>query len=165
MMPMTIPPPTAEQLARQPIEAIIPHRGSMLLLAAVDTFDDTTLSAFADVDPRAWYADAAGAMPAWIGIEIMAQAIAAHIALLAMRGGGEARPGVLLGSRSYQALRPAFPSDARLRVHVSELLRSEAGHGAYECTIDADGVRCAEAVIKVFQPSDFQSFIEGSVSS
>ena len=165
MTPMTTPPLTVEQLVRQPIEAIIPHRGSMLLLDAIDTFDDTTLSAFAHVDAHAWYADAADAMPAWIGIEIMAQAIAAHIALLAMRGGGKARPGVLLGSRSYLALRPAFRSGARLRVHVSELLRSEAGHSAYECTIDDGDTRCAEAVIKVFQPSDFHSFIEGSVSS
>jgi predicted hotdog family 3-hydroxylacyl-ACP dehydratase len=164
-MRMTTEPLTVEQLVRQPIEAIIPHRGSMLLLDAIDTFADTTLSANAHVDPHAWYADAAGAMPAWIGIELMAQAIAAHVALLAMRGGGHARPGVLLGSRSYQALQPAFRGGARLRVHVSELLRSDAGHGAYECTIDDGEVRCAEAVVKVFQPSDFQSFIEGSVSS
>jgi predicted hotdog family 3-hydroxylacyl-ACP dehydratase len=156
---------TIEQLVQQPIEAIIPHRGSMLLLDSVDTFGEDTLSAHASVDPRAWYADADGAMPAWIGIELMAQAIAAHVALLAMRGGGRARPGVLLGSRSYKALRPAFGSDARLAIHVTELLRSEEGHGAYECTIDAGGVRFAEAVIKIFQPPDFQSFIEGSFSS
>ena len=162
---MTTEPLTLEQLVRQPIEAIIPHRGSMLLLDAIDTFTDTTLAAFAHVDPHAWYADAAGAMPAWIGIEVMAQAIAAHVALLAMRGGGQARPGVLLGSRSYQALQPAFRGGARLHVQVTELLRSDAGHGAYECTIDAGGVRCAEAIVKVFQPTDFKSFIEGSVST
>ncbi|MEX3811761.1 beta-hydroxyacyl-ACP dehydratase [Paraburkholderia sp. BR13439] len=162
---MTTPPLTVEQLVRQPIEAIIPHRGSMLLLDAIDTFADSALSAFARVDPHAWYADAAGAMPAWIGIEVMAQAIAAHIALVAMRGGGHARHGVLLGSRSYQALQPVFRSGARLGVHVSELLRSDAGHSAYECTIDDGETRCAEAVIKVFQPPDFQSFIEGSIST
>jgi predicted hotdog family 3-hydroxylacyl-ACP dehydratase len=162
---MTTPPPGDEQLERQPIEAIIPHRGTMLLIDAVDSFSDTMLSARASVDPKAWYADADGAMPAWIGIELMAQAIAAHVALLAMRGGGRARPGVLLGSRSYHALRPAFAAGAQLLIHVSELLRAEAGHGAYECTIHQDGVCCAEAVIKIFQPPDFQSFIEGSVSS
>ncbi|WP_233831596.1 hotdog family protein [Paraburkholderia sp. ZP32-5] len=154
-----------EQLVRQPIDAIIPHRGSMRLIDGVDRFADTTLSAYARVDPHAWYADADGAMPAWIGIELMAQAIAAHVALLAMRGGGTARPGVLLGSRSYQALRPAFRRGARLQIYVSEVLRSDAGHGAYECTIDDGEVRCAEAVIKVFQPADFRSFIAGSVTS
>jgi predicted hotdog family 3-hydroxylacyl-ACP dehydratase len=162
---MTIPTPTVQQLVQQPIEAIIPHRGTMLLIDAVDTFSETTLSAHATVDAHAWYADADGAMPAWIGIELMAQTIAAHVALLAMRGGGRARPGVLLGSRSYKALQPAFGGGARLLIHVSELLRSEEGHGAYECTIHDGDLCCAEAVIKVFQPPDFQSFIEGSFSS
>ncbi|WP_144138398.1 hotdog family protein [Paraburkholderia sp. BCC1884] len=156
---------THEHLLRQPIEAIIPHRGSMLLIDAVNAFDEETLTACASVQAGAWYADADGAMPAWIGIELMAQAIAAHVALLAMRGGGRARPGVLLGSRSYKALQPAFAAGAQLIVQVVELLRSEEGHGAYECTIHHGDVRCAEAVVKVFQPADFQSFIEGSVSS
>jgi predicted hotdog family 3-hydroxylacyl-ACP dehydratase len=162
---MTTTTPTIEQLARQPIEAIIPHRGSMLLIDAVDTFGEETLSARASVDSHAWYADADGAMPAWIGVELMAQAIAAHVALLAMRGGGHARPGVLLGSRSYKALLPTFAAGACLSIRVLELLRSEEGHGAYECTIHHGDVCCAEAVIKVFQPPDFQSFIEGSFSS
>ncbi|CAH2896478.1 MULTISPECIES: hotdog family protein [Paraburkholderia] len=154
-----------DELLQQPIEAIIPHRGTMLLIDAVTAFDEQTLSARATVHADAWYADAQGAMPAWIGIELMAQSIAAHVALLAMRGGGRARPGVLLGSRSYKALQPSFAGGAQLLIHATELLRSDEGHGAYECTIHHDDVCCAEAVIKVFQPSDFQSFIEGSFNS
>ncbi|CAB3644833.1 hotdog family protein [Paraburkholderia rhynchosiae] len=154
-----------EELLQQPIEAIIPHRGTMLLIDAVNTFSEQALSARATVRADAWYANADGAMPAWIGIELMAQAIAAHVAMLAMRGGGRARPGVLLGSRSYKALQPSFAGGAQLLIHATELLRSEEGHGAYECTIHHGDVCCAEAVIKVFQPPDFQSFIEGSVSS
>lgn len=156
---------SADELVRQPIEAIIPHRGTMLLIDSVDTFTEETLSARATVRPDAWYADADGAMPAWIGIELMAQAIAAHVALLAMRGGGHARPGVLLGSRRYEALQASFRSGAQLSVRVTELLRSEEGHGAYECTIHDGEQCCAEAVVKVFQPPHFQSFIEGSFSS
>jgi predicted hotdog family 3-hydroxylacyl-ACP dehydratase len=154
-----------DELLQQPIEAIIPHRGTMLLIDAVTAFDEQTLSARASVHADAWYADAQGAMPAWIGIELMAQSIAAHVALLAMRGGGRARPGVLLGSRSYKALQPSFAGGAQLLIRATELLRSDEGHGAYECTIHHDDVCCAEAVIKVFQPSDFQSFIEGSFNS
>ncbi|MBT2790886.1 MULTISPECIES: hotdog family protein [Paraburkholderia] len=154
-----------DELLQQPIEAIIPHRGTMLLIDAVTAFDEQTLSARATVHADAWYADAQGAMPAWIGIELMAQSIAAHVALLAMRGGGRARPGVLLGSRSYKALQPSFAGGAQLLIRATELLRSDEGHGAYECTIHHDDVCCAEAVIKVFQPSDFQSFIEGSFNS
>jgi len=155
----------ASQTAFPPVEAILPHRGTMLLIDAVLSCDDHALSAEAGVRSDAWYADADGAMPAWIGIELMAQTVAAHISLLAMRAGGRARPGVLLGTRSYAALRSAFPAGARLVIEGHELLRGEEGHSAYECTIEHDGVRWAEAVIKVFQPTDFQTFIEGSSSS
>ncbi len=157
--------PSIQDLILQPIETIIPHRGTMLLIDAVSTFSEDVLSARATVHADAWYADADGAMPAWIGIELMAQTIAAHVALLAMRGGGQARPGVLLGSRSYRALQPSFAGGAQLLIRAIELLRSEEGHGGYEGTIHHGDVCCAEAVIKVFQPRDFQLFIEGSFSS
>ncbi|WP_321814960.1 MULTISPECIES: hotdog family protein [unclassified Paraburkholderia] len=143
-----------------PIESIIPHRGTMLLLDAVCACSDESLTAQASVRADAWYADGAGAMPAWIGIELMAQAIAAHVGLLSMREGKAARPGVLLGTRRYTAMRPAFASGALLRVSVNELLRSAEGHGAYGCTIEQHGELCAEATVKVYQPHDFQTFIE-----
>jgi predicted hotdog family 3-hydroxylacyl-ACP dehydratase len=148
-----------------PIEAIIPHRGTMLLLDAVLSCDDETLTARATVQAGAWYADEHGAMPAWIGIELMAQGIAAHVSLRAMHAGERARPGVLLGTRSYQAHASAFACGAPLVIGVREVLRSEEGHSAYECTIEQDGVRRADAVIKVFQPQDFQTFIEASVNA
>jgi predicted hotdog family 3-hydroxylacyl-ACP dehydratase len=132
----------------------------MLLLDAVLACADESLTAQARVQGDAWYADAAGAMPAWIGIELMAQAIAAHVGLLTRRAGDTMRPGVLLGSRRYEVRKPVFARDALLRIDVKELLRGEEGHGAYECVIQHDGVVGAEAVIKVFQPRDFQSFIE-----
>ena len=159
------------------IETILPHRGTMLLLDGVSACTDETLTAYASVRADAWYVDADGAMPAWIGIELMAQAISAHVALLAMRAGGQARPGVLLGSRRYEAHIPAYARGARLRIEVKELLRGDEGHGAYECSIHHDqshdqkhdqnrsSVCCAEAVIKVYQPADFQSFIAGSFGS
>ncbi|MDR6386210.1 hotdog family protein [Paraburkholderia caribensis] len=160
---MTATPETSE--AFPPIDTILPHRGTMLLVDGVSACGDEALTAYATVRGDAWYADQDGAMPAWIGIELMAQGVAAHVALLAMRAGGPARPGVLLGTRSYQAQVSAFARDARLTIDVQEVLRSDAGHSAYECTIDHDGTRYADAVIKVYQPGDFHTFIEGSISS
>ncbi len=154
---------SAQETPFPPIETILPHRGTMLLLDAVEMCTDDRLVASASVDEQAWYADGQGAMPAWIGIELMAQAIAAHVGLLAMRAGGTALPGVLLGSRSYSAKIPAFGNEAKLIVEAKVLLRSEGGYGAYECAIRQGRIECAGAVIKVFQPDDFRSFIEGSL--
>lgn len=154
------PGPGLETEPFPPVEEILPHRGTMLLLDAVLACAEESLTARARVVSDAWYADAQGAMPAWIGIELMAQAIAAHVGLLAMRAGNTMRPGVLLGSHRYEMRTPVFARDALLRIEVKELLRGEEGHGAYECVIQHNGVVAAEAVIKVFQPRDFQSFIE-----
>jgi predicted hotdog family 3-hydroxylacyl-ACP dehydratase len=155
---------TARLLAL-PIEALLPHRGMMLFLDAVHAFDEQSLSASARIRGDAWYADETGAMPAWIGIELMAQAIGAHHALRSLRDGQAPRPGVLLGSNRYLAHQPRFAPGAALHIHVSVLLRSEAGHGAYECAIRQAEHLCAEAVIKVFQPDDFQSILSGKEKS
>lgn len=148
-----------------PVEDVLPHRGTMRLVDEIVACDDEAVAVLASVDPQGWYADAQGAMPAWLGIELMAQAIAAHVGLIAMRAGGRARPGVLLGASRYEAHICAFASGARLRIEAKELLKSEQGHGAYECTIALDGRCVAQAVVKVFQPTDFHAFIEGSFRS
>nr|WP_242538680.1 beta-hydroxyacyl-ACP dehydratase [Trinickia acidisoli] len=137
----------------------------MRLLDEIVACSDTAVSVLASIDPQAWYANPDGSMPAWIGIELMAQAIAAHVGLIAMRAGGQARPGVLLGASRYEAQAPSFAPGARLRIEAIELLKSEQGHGAYECTISTDARCVAQAVVKVFQPTDFQAFIEGSFTS
>ena len=160
MIQSSPPSQNAEREAFPPVEEILPHRGTMRLIDAVLACDDESLTAQAHVQSDAWYANADGAMPAWIGIELMAQAIAAHVGLLEMRAGNKMRPGVLLGSQRYQAHIPAFARDALLRIEVKELLRGEEGHGAYECVIRHGDLVGAEAVIKVFRPRDFQSFIE-----
>ena len=145
------------------IEQVLPHRGEMLLLDRVLTADDLTLVAEYCVRPDAWYSNANAAMPAWIGIELMAQAVAAHVALDATRAGGTARLGVLLGTRSYLAHCAEFEADCMLRIEAREVLRTEGGHRAYECLIVQQTQMRAQAVIKVFQPADFNDFIEGSV--
>jgi predicted hotdog family 3-hydroxylacyl-ACP dehydratase len=147
------------------IEDVLPHRGTMRLVDEITACGDESVTVLASVDPQAWYADADGAMPAWIGIELMAQAIAAHVGLIAMRAGGRARPGVLLGASRYEADAPSFARGARLRIDANRVLMSEQGHGAYECTIAAGERRVAQAVVKVFQPNDFEAFIEGSFTS
>jgi predicted hotdog family 3-hydroxylacyl-ACP dehydratase len=153
-------------LAAVPIEALLPHRGMMLLLDHVSAFTPDTVTAWAQIKSDAWYADAHGAMPVWIGIELMAQAIAAHVSIASAWLGKPPRPGVLLGTRRYQAHVSAFASSAPLRIDAHEVLRDEqAGYGAYECAISCAGVPYAEAVVKVFQPDDFPSFITKELHS
>lgn len=157
----------------------LPHRGPMLLLDRILASSADTIRVAAQVDAAAWYADADGAMPAWIGVELMAQTTGAHIGLLALMGTAAARPGVLLGTRRYTMQASRFAAATWLVIDAERVLWTEEGHGAYACTIrplaqaptleatmdggpDATIAVLAEGVIKVFQPADFAAFSERS---
>lgn len=143
-----------------PIEELLTHRGNMLLLDRVIGFGPDGIRVEAKVDGKAWYADASGAMPAWIGIELMAQAIAAQVGLVARERGLPPRQGLLLGTRSFVARRPAFGENEILVVGAKEVFQETNGLGAFDATIELAGEVVAEATLKVFEPTDFESILE-----
>jgi predicted hotdog family 3-hydroxylacyl-ACP dehydratase len=146
------------------IEEILPHRGTMLLIDRVLAFRGESVSV--EYVPRAdaWYADAAGNMPAWIGIELMAQAVAAHVGLRKQREGAPPKQGALLGARRYSATQPAFPAGEALRIDTSVAFRDDTGLAAYDCTISAGDKEVARATLKVFEPEDFAAFLQAGHS-
>lgn len=142
-----------------PIEELLPHRGTMLLLDAVLAYDEESVTATASVQPRAWYAEDDGTMPSWVGIELMAQAIAAHVGLLALCQGRPPKQGVLLGTRAYHAAVPCFPARSVIVIKASVAFRDVSGMGAYDCTLLLNGQVAATATVKVFEPGDFNDFL------
>jgi len=146
-----------------PIEELIPHRGTLLLLDRVIVFSD--VAAEAEYTPRrdAWYADAEGNMPAWIGIEVMAQAIAAHVSLLKRQHGMPVKMGALLGTRSYRSAAACFPAGKSLHIRAELVLSDPSGLGAYDCTISQEKLPFAQAVLKVYEPEDFTAFVQGNL--
>lgn len=151
--------PASETLP--PIEDLLPHRGTMLLLDRVVEFaGDTVVAEYA---PRAdaWYADGSGNMPGWLGIELMAQAVAAHVALVKRLAGLPGKMGALLGTRAYRASAASFAADCVLEVRAREVFRDESGLAGYECAIAQGGAVLADAVLKVYEPEDFGRFMQG----
>jgi predicted hotdog family 3-hydroxylacyl-ACP dehydratase len=147
------------------IRELVPHAGTMVLLERVLHADDERLCAEVRIGPDSlFYAD--GAVGAWVGIEYMAQAIAAWAGFCA-RGRGEAvQVGFLLGSRRYEADVAAFADGSVLHVHAQCVMQGESGLGAFECSIEqageAGGVTLARATVTVFQPKSVNDFLDGS---
>jgi predicted hotdog family 3-hydroxylacyl-ACP dehydratase len=147
--------------ALPPIEQLLPHRAPMLLIDAVLDFDGARVRCSATPRADAWYAQADGAMPSWIGIELMAQALAAHVGLTALRAGRPPRPGVLLGTRILQSAAASYPAGRTLLLEAVQTFREGSGLASYDCAIDdAGGARLASAAITAFEPPDFERFIE-----
>ena len=132
------------------VRELLPHEPPMVLLDRAVSFDEATLCAEVDVHEGAMFCEARG-IPAWVGIEYMAQAVAAHAGFEARLQDEPPTIGYLLGTRSYQADVAHFPLHARLRITV-EALFVEMGLGAFACRIEIDEP-VARATINVYQPA------------
>ncbi|MGC0151711.1 hypothetical protein ACPRNU_04555 [Chromobacterium vaccinii] len=144
------------------IEHLVPHAGDMSLLDRVLFADDSSL--IAEVTPKSGQLFCRdGEIGSWVGVEYMAQAIAAWAGLQARARGEDPKVGFLLGCRRYQAIVPAFEFDTALQVRVELQFLADNGLGQFECSIDCAGKRLASAQLKVFEPSDTEQFIKESM--
>ncbi|MBT0568756.1 beta-hydroxyacyl-ACP dehydratase [Curvibacter sp. CHRR-16] len=149
------------------VEDLLPHRGTLLLLDRLVQVDAHHALAMVDVSSperaNAWYQDQQnqqdqpGTMPAWIGIELMAQAIALHVGWVKAQQQLPPQMGVLLGTRSYRSRVPSFSGVLQVRAELEFL--DTSGLGAYSCSILQQGQVLVEASIKVYEPDDFQAFL------
>jgi 3-oxoacyl-[acyl-carrier-protein] synthase-1 len=149
------------------IKNLVPHGGTMLLLDQVLSADQDSLSARVTITPDSLFCDGA-AVGAWVGIEYMAQAVAAHAGYCARLRGEPVKVGFLLGSRRYQVACARFEIGQSLTVRVRRALQSESGLAAFECRIDgdddgaADAQALASATVTVYQPAAVEEFLQRS---
>jgi predicted hotdog family 3-hydroxylacyl-ACP dehydratase len=146
------------------LSELIPHAPPMALLDAMVDYGPNHLTARMRVSAANPFADAAGNLPAWAGIELMAQAIAAYGGLGTRAHGLPPRVGFLLGTRRYLSDCAAFPPGTELLVTVRKLLLDEQGLGAFACSIDCQ-LGKIEAIVNVFQPDDPDRFLRQQVEA
>jgi predicted hotdog family 3-hydroxylacyl-ACP dehydratase len=106
-----------------------------------------------------------GTMPAWAGIELMAQAVAAWGGGCAEREGRPVRIGFLLGSRRYQSHCDGFASGTTLRIAARREFVSDEGLGMFDCRIHCGDALLAQAQVAVFEPSDATPYASEPVAS
>jgi predicted hotdog family 3-hydroxylacyl-ACP dehydratase len=133
-----------------PMDAWLPHRGRMRLIDRVERCDDTTIACTATVRQDGLFTGTDG-MPAWIGIELMAQAAAAWAGARARADGGAPRVGFLVGARRYEAHVPMFTIGAELNVTAVCALAGANGMCLFDCTIVHAGRELASGRIGVYE--------------
>lgn len=151
---------TTQTSALPPVAAVVPHSGGMLLLDALLDVDDSQATARATVRATNLFADAAG-VPGWLGIEYMAQTIAAWSGMRNHHAGQPPAIGFLLGSRRYECDVAAFPVGSELTICVRSELIGDNGLGMFACTLSIGEREVARANVSVFQPADAQAFLQG----
>lgn len=138
---------------------LVPHRGSALLLDAIESVREDGLVATLIVRGDPPYGGDAGTLPGWVGPEIMAQAVSAFATL---RSGPpyQPKPGLLLGIREYRSEVAAFHAGVRLEISVRESTRDEAGRAVFDSTLRMNGRDIASAMLTVFQPESVVRALE-----
>ena len=133
---------------------LVPHRGAMCLLDEVIAFDADSVEARTAVRADSPFADGAGT-GSWLGIEYMAQTVAAFAGLRAHASGNAAPVGLLVGTRRYSAQCAVFAAGSSLRVRAERRFEADNGLASFACRIlGADDALLAEATLTVYQPRD-----------
>jgi len=131
------------------VEELLPHAGNMVLLNRVIDYDEDTMRAEVIVRDGGLFADS-NTVPAWLGIEYMAQTIAALGGMKRRLAGKPLNLGFLLGTRRYDCNVDKFAVGAVLIVAVTRLVQDQ-GLGVFDCRISAEGI-VATAKLNVYQP-------------
>lgn len=141
-----------------PIDAhlVVPHTARMSLLDTVVRADENSLAANARVREDSPFARD-GVVGSWVGIEYMAQAIAAFEGCRARDRGDAPKVGFLIGSRHYACSASGFAVGSTLHIEIVRQYE-EGGLGLFDGKITGDHVT-ADASLSVYQPDNAQQFL------
>ncbi len=144
-----------------PVRELITHSGDKVLLDQVLGYDAEKLQAEATVKADSVYLKS-GSEPAWIGLEYMAQAVAAFAGIRARQASGQPRVGMLIGTRRYSVQVANFPVGLRLLIDTQVLLEDDNGLCVFQCAItdQASGSVIAECNLNAYQPNDIDHYLQ-----
>lgn len=134
-----------------PVEPLLPHRRTAIVLDGLKAILEDGCIARATIREGAWYLDDQGLMPAWVGLEMMAQAASAFSGHRNTLSGRPIRVGYLLGTRCFTSTGPAFPVGTDLEIEARVLFLDDSGPSAFRCEI-RHGAQCvATAILKAIE--------------
>jgi predicted hotdog family 3-hydroxylacyl-ACP dehydratase len=145
---------------------LIPHARGMLLLGSV--LEHSSEHAVCSAVPAAsrLFQDAALRVPAWLGLEYLAQCMAVYEALEARAAGRPPRIGPFIGGRRLRLRADHFEPEQVLRVTVRHL-RGERGLVAFEGSIQdgEHGEPLVEGRLHVYSSEAWTERMPGAAGS
>ena len=143
------------------VSDLLPHRGEMILLDGIESWGEDYLEATVLHNKGNLFSDLDGNVPAWVGVEYMAQAVSALAGIHALQKGEPIRIGLLLGTRKYKTEVPFFQRDVKITIKVEQVFIDESNLAAFDCTIHSDKL-LAGALVKAIQPDNIEDIIKSS---
>jgi len=141
---------------------IVPHRAPMLILDRVISYSENNLTAAVKINEDS-YGFEKNAVPAWYGIEYMAQAIAAFNGLNFSKL-GQPEIGFLVGVRNFKTATARFAVGMELEIYIEPNFIVE-NSGSFVCAIKSGGEILAEATLTTYKPNfEYLDKIKGEIN-
>ena len=142
-----------------PIEHLLPHRPPMILLDRMVEAMEKGSTCEVTIGPQTLFLESAG-VPAFVGLEYMAQAVAAYGGYQSYLAGEPIAVGLLLGTPQLKTYCQFFDRGQTLKIQVTHVW----GHHElmqFHCTIQEamTGKLLQEADLNVFKPNDLQLYL------
>lgn len=150
------------------ISQLVPHEKPMLLIDRMLDYGDEWFKSEVEITQDSEFLNENSAVPSWVGIEYMAQTIAAYAGRISRENGEPVKIGFLVGSRKYCSTLSEFPMGIKLQITVERVIQGDNGLSVFECTIateDKNGTaseQIATASLNVFQPDDANEFLQNN---
>ena len=133
------------------VAELLPHDGIMMLLDNVLEYDQESMVVETVVRDDGLF-NVGDTVPAWLGIEYMAQTVAAHGGMGCLLAGQPIQLGFLLGTRRYTSNIANFKVGDRLTIKVKRFMEDQ-GLAVFNCQIIGDGIDIS-AKVNVYQPNE-----------
>lgn len=143
------------------IDEVLPHKGYMLLLDELLEHSNTDVKCAVTIRPDTVLCDGINGVPAWVGMEYMAQTTCAYSGVLEVREGSKPRISLLLGTRTFKTNVDFFPVGARLIVTSELVMRDDDDLAVFNCRIVCNDEEWASCDIKAIRPANVHNLIQG----
>ena len=140
------------------VAELLPHRHEMLLADAVNYGADYG-QIMLTIRPDSFFCDGVQGVPAWVGIEYMAQAMGVFSGVQMRQAGQALRIGLLIGTRRYDSEVATFALGTRLTATAKLVSRESEHMYVFACEIADDTRVLARGDIKAYRPDDIHEFL------
>lgn len=146
------------------IEDYLRHTPPMRLVdELLDTEENSVTTAVTITRDCTFFSDELQGVPAWVGLEYMAQSAAVWVGLDNVRHNRPVELGFLVSARQYQAHQPVFPLGERFIVKVNRQFGEDA-IAVFDGVIHAaNGESYAEAQFTAYRPDDVNAYLRGEI--
>ena len=142
-----------------PLDQLLPHRAPMILIDRMIDATDAESVCEVTIGPQTLFIEPGG-VPAFVGLEYMAQAVAAYGGYKAYLAGEPMAIGFLLGTPQLTTHCQFFACGQTLQIQVTHVW-GENELRQFHCTIqDAlTGKLLQQAELNIFKPHDLRSYL------